>query len=366
MPSPTLHTDGSNQLPVLVITGFLGSGKTTLLNHLVRHPGMADTALIVNEFGEIGIDHELVDSSFENTVVMDSGCICCSIRGDLIDTIGDLFTNVAQGRLPAFSRIVIETTGLADPLPIAHTLRGEPVIADRCRLDAIIVTVDAQNADRQLEAYEEAQRQVALADVALITKTDLVPGAMVERLSRQLARINPGLPVKTVRHGVIDPALLFAANTGSIERIASGNFGRIGDGGQAHAAHHGLDERAAAHDHHHDADANRHGDICAYTIQTATPLCWDRLRHWLETVYSLRGQDFLRLKGIVQIAEADRPVVIQGVGNTFSPSCVMADWPGAERVSRIVVITNGLADDDIQKSFDAFVLDGIANTRNQD
>ena len=360
MSSPTFDTAGRNQVPVSVITGFLGSGKTTLLNRLVRHPGIADTALIVNEFGEIGIDHELVDSSFENTVVMDSGCICCSIRGDLIDTIGDLFANVAQGRLPAFSRIVIETTGLADPVPIIHTLDDEPVIADRCRLDSVIVTVDAQNAARQLDTYEEALRQVAVADVALITKTDLVPGDAAEGLTRRLSRLNPGLPVHTVLFGDIDPADLFAGATRSIERIAVGGFGQAGDSDHAHHDH---DGHSADHDHDPDANANQHGDIRAYTIQVATPLSWDRLRLWLETAFSLRGQDFLRLKGIVQIVGQDRPVVIQGVGNAFSPPRVLAEWPGKTRGSRIVVISRGLADEDLQQSFDAFVRDGIADTR---
>lgn len=364
MPLPANHANDSNRIPVSVITGFLGSGKTTLLNHLVRHPGMADTALIVNEFGEIGIDHELVDSSYENTVVMDSGCICCSIRGDLIDTIGDLFANVAHGRLPGFSRILIETTGLADPTPIAHTLRGEPVVADRCRLDSIIVTVDAQNAERQFDVHEEALRQVALADVALITKLDLVPEKTAERVSRRLSHLNPGLPVEPVLHGSIDPALLFAATTVSIERIATGDLVQTGDGEQAHEAQIDPDGHGADHDHHHDTDVNRHGDIRAYTIQTATPLCWNSLRVWLESIYSLRGHDFLRLKGIVQITEKSRPVVIQGVGNTFSPPCFLAEWPGRERVSRIVVITRGLSDKDIQKSFDTFVLNEIADTHN--
>lgn len=361
MPLPANHSNDSNRIPVSVVTGFLGSGKTTLLNHLVRHPGMADTALIVNEFGEIGIDHELVDSSYENTVVMDSGCICCSIRGDLIDTIGDLFANVAHGRLPAFSRILIETTGLADPTPIAHTLRGEPVVADRCRLDSIIVTVDAQNAEQQFDAHEEALRQVAIADVALITKLDLVSEEMAERVSRRLSQLNPGLPIKTVLHGSIDPALLFAASTASIEHIATGDFRQTGDAEQAHEAQSEPHEHGAGHAHHHDTDVNRHGDIRAYTIQTAAPLCWNRLRLWLESVYSLRGHDFLRLKGIVQITEENRPVVIQGVGNTFSPPSFLAEWPGRERVSRIVLITRGLSDKDIQKSFDAFVLNDIAD-----
>jgi G3E family GTPase len=349
-----------NRVPVSVITGFLGSGKTTLLNRLVRHPGMADTALIVNEFGEIGIDHELVDSSFENTVVMDSGCICCSIRGDLIDTIGDLFANVAQGRLPAFSRIVIETTGLADPVPIVHALSGEPVITERCRLDSVVATVDAQNGARQLDTHEEAVRQAAVADVALITKTDLVSPDVVQSLARRLARLNPGLPIHMVQHGEIDPELLFDGSTRAVERIAVIGNDAPADESHAQASPHDH-EHDHGHEQHDDADVNRHGDIRAHTIQTTVPLSWDRLRLWLETVYSLRGADFLRLKGIVQVAGEDRPVVIQAVGNTFSPPRALARWPTGMRGSRIVLITRGLAPEDLQKSFDALVIGGIAD-----
>jgi G3E family GTPase len=340
LPPKSVDKGLANRVPVSVITGFLGSGKTTLLNRLVRHPGMADTALIVNEFGEIGIDHELVDSSFENTVVMDSGCICCSIRGDLVDTVGDLFANVAQGRVPPFSRIVIETTGLADPVPIVHALTGEPVIADRCRLDAVVTTVDAENGDRQLDTHEEAERQVAIADVVLITKTDRVTADAVERLSRRLRRLNPDLPIHTVLHGAIDPDRLFGAATRAVARPAAT---------ESHDHDHD-------HPHHHDTDVSRHGNICAYTIQTTVPLSWDRLRCWLETMFSLRGGDFLRLKGIVAIAGEARPVVIQAVGNSFSPPSALARWPDGVHGSRIVLITQGLESADLQKSFDAFVL----------
>ncbi len=250
-PEPNDRVPG-NRVPVSVITGFLGSGKTTLLNRLVRHPGMADAALIVNEFGEIGIDHALVDSSFENTVVMDSGCICCSIRGDLIDTVGDLFANVAQGRLPPFSRIVIETTGLADPVPIVQALIGEPVITERCRLDSLVTTVDAQNGARQMDEHEEAVRQAAVADIALITKTDLVPPDVVRSLAHRLARLNPGLPIHLVQHGEIDPALLFDGATRAVERIAAMGNDAPADEAHAHDHEHGHD-----HDHDHDQSMMR-------------------------------------------------------------------------------------------------------------
>ena len=207
----------------------------------------------------------------------------------------------------------------------------------------MVTTVDAENGDRQLDTHVEAARQVAIADVALITKTDLVTADAVECLARRLRRLNPDMPIHAVEHGVIDPDRVFGVATRAVERMAETD---------AHDHDH-------EHAHHHDADVNRHGNIRAYTIQTAVPLSWDRLRCWLETVFSLRGGDFLRLKGIVAIAGEARPVVIQAVGNSFSLPSALARWPDGVRDSRIVVITQGLESDDLQQSFDDFVMGAL-------
>lgn len=335
---------GSNAIPVFVITGFLGSGKTTLLNHLVRHPGMSDAALIVNEFGQIGIDHELVDSAFENTILMDSGCICCSIRGDLIDTIGDLFAKVAAGQLPAFSRIMIETTGLADPAPIIHALDGTDDIAARCRLGAVVTLVDGQLGLTQLSGQREVACQIAAADVAVISKADLADGTTIGKLTARIEALNPGIPVLTVTQGEIDPDRLFG--TANMSRLRVTRHERAGGG--AHRAH--------EHRRHGDDPDHHHGEIRAVSLEVKHRLSWDRLRFFLETVFSLRGDAFLRVKGIVHIEGADKPLVIHAVGNAFSEPRTLDREPAEDEVSRLVMITTGLDNPALLKTFEALVL----------
>ena len=185
-----------NRTPVSVITGFLGSGKTTLINYLVSLDNLRDTALIINEFGEIGLDHILVESSFENTLLLENGCICCSIRGDLVDTISDLFTNVTNGKIPAFSRIIIETTGLADPRPIVISIDENPALRDRVRLDSVISTVDGVLGKNQMEKYQEASIQIASSDVLLLTKGDISDNTTLEDLIVYANGINPTAPIR--------------------------------------------------------------------------------------------------------------------------------------------------------------------------
>jgi G3E family GTPase len=333
----------SNRVPVSIITGFLGSGKTTLLNRLVRHPGMADTALIVNEFGEIGIDHALVDQAFENTILMDSGCICCSIRGDLVDTIEDLFANAALGRIPSFSRILIETTGLADPVPIVHSLAAGEEALGRCALDLVLTTVDGVLGAAQLAEHPEVESQIAVGDAILITKTDIADPAAVSRLARRIEAVNPGVPVHRIEHGRIDPELLFAAGR------------RAGAAPVVAPAH----EHAHAHDHDtaHEPASHRHGAIRAQAVTAERPLSAERLRRFLETLFSLRGEHMLRVKGIVALEGEDRPVVIQAVGAAFSPPMQLPAWRGGPRRSELVFIFRDLDGAAIERAFRRMVLE---------
>jgi|TARA_B100000676_G_C18029671_1_gene817822 G3E family GTPase len=320
-------------IPVSIITGFLGSGKTTLLNHLVRQPRMGDTAVIVNEFGEIGIDHLLIEQAFEDTVLLENGCICCSIRGDLVDTLTDLKRKVGQGELPPFARAVVETTGLADPAPILQTLISEDRLRRDYALDRIVSTVDAVNAPGQLETFGEAVKQVAVADSLLITKSDLANGG-VSALQHRLGEINANAPIAAIEHGKADPSVLFSGTTA--QREFSDWFDH-------------------AHDHHHDAESG----INSFAIVIDDPLPWAAVKAWLETVASLRGCDLLRVKGLLNISGRSGPVVVHGVQHVFHTPVELREWPDAARTTRIVFITRGLERTALENALFTYVAEAV-------
>ena len=305
-------------IPVFVVTGFLGSGKTTLLNRLVRHPGFGDTAVIVNEFGEIGIDHLLVESALEGTVLLASGCLCCTVRGDLVDTLGDLAAKRDAGLVPEFARVVIETTGLADPAPVLRTLMGEPTVTARYRLAGVVTTADAVHGSGQLDAHPESLEQAAVADVLVMTKTDVAAPDAIAALAARLRQIAPAAPILEAVQGDIEPDRL---------------FGAIGTAGDLGARRDRV--RGEAHDHHHghaDADVNRHDDrIAAVSVIRDRPLEWRAVRTWLQSVASLRGADLLRVKGIVNAAGIDAPVVVHGVQHVFDAPRRLERWPDGDR-----------------------------------
>jgi G3E family GTPase len=326
-------------LPATLITGFLGSGKTTLLNGLLAHPAMADTAVIINEFGEIGLDHLLIETAFEDAVLLQSGCICCTVRGDLIDTLAGLAQRRQAGTIPPFSRVAIETTGLADPAPILHTLMAEPVLTPLYRLDRVVTTVDAVNALAQLDAHYEAAKQAAVADRIVLTKTDLVTPAVADAVRARLAALNPDAPIVVAVQGRIAPDILFAP-TEPRDRLAATE--RLG---HAHAHDEGD---AAAHLAHH------HG-ITTVSLAHDTPVAWPALAAWLGSVAALKGPDLLRVKGIVNVAGRAGPVVLHGVQHVFHPPVELARWPDADRRTRITFITRNIAAASLAKSFAAAV-----------
>jgi len=318
-------------LPVTLLTGFLGSGKTTVLNHLLRQPGLARTAVIINELGEIGIDHDLVETATEDFVLLKSGCVCCSVRSDLIDTLRDLFLKRVRGQIAEFDRVVIETTGLADPAPVLHTLTGDPLVTARYRLDGVIATVDAVNGDDTLNRAFEAVKQAAIADRILLTKTDLAEAGAVGRLTARLRALNPGAPIISVVNGAADPAGLF-------------DIGLYNPATKILDVQRWLNEEAFAshHDHHHDDGLSRHDDhIRSFVFTLDHPIASATLTRWLDMLVAFQGPDLLRVKGLVNVADRAGPLVIQGVQHIFHPPIELPAWPSDDRRTRIVFITQG-------------------------
>ncbi|HXQ50020.1 MAG TPA: GTP-binding protein [Stellaceae bacterium] len=343
----------SEALPTTLITGFLGSGKTTLLNGLLAHPGMADTAVIINEFGEIGLDHLLIESAFEDAVLLKSGCICCTVRGDLVDTMGGLIERRDRGEIPHFSRVAIETTGLADPAPILHTIMGDPKLQSLYRVDRVVTTVDAANALSQLDTHYEAAKQAALADRLVLTKTDLVSHEERERVLARLVALNPLAPVIVVVQGKVSPETLFALDPPSLalrqDRLAAAEA--LGDD-HDHGHDHGDDhEDAAEH-------LARHHGISTVSLVREEPVEWPRLRSWLTALASLKGPDLLRVKGIINVAGRPGPVVIHGVQHVFHPPVELKAWPDADRRSRLVFITRNIKAEALARSFTAAMTEG--------
>jgi G3E family GTPase len=302
-------------VPVSVITGFLGSGKTTLLARLLRDPAFERTAVIINEFGAVGLDHLLVESSDEQILTLEGGCVCCTVRGDLVRTAGDLLARRASGKVTPFERIVIETTGLADPAPILHALMTDRDIADALRLESVIATVDAAAGGGTLDAHPESVKQAALADRIVLTKTDLADPA-ANGLAERLQSLNPAAPKLTALHGALDARLLF--------------------GGRAY-------DPAFYDPALYEAPAHRHGSVNSFCLRREEPLHAATLSLFLHVVAEHCGARLLRLKGLVDVVESPgRPAVIHGVQHVFHPPAWLDAWPDEDRSTRIVVISQGL------------------------
>ena len=349
-------------IPVTVLTGFLGSGKTTVLNHLLASAELSDTAVIINEFGEIALDHLLVQGSTENLIVLNNGCLCCTVRGDLVETSADLEARVLRGEISPFRRIVIETTGLADPAPILHTIMADPAVSRRWRLEGVITTVDAVNGARTLQAHREALKQSAVADRILLTKSDIAAADDLAAVRAQLHRLSPGKPVIEVAGGRVDPAEIL--NVGLFE--PGGKIADVGRWLAEHAANanHGHDHHGHGGTDRHRHDLNRHDDrIKAHCIILDEPVAWNAFSYWLELLAALRGEEMLRVKGIVAVSDhPERPFVIHGVQHVFHPPIQLGCWPSDDRRTRIVFITRDLEIGDLLRTMRKFA--GVAGPAN--
>lgn len=327
---------------VTVLTGFLGSGKTTLLNHLLNDPDLGKVAVLINEFGSVSIDHLLVEKIDENTVLLESGCVCCSVRSDLVEAMRGLIAKRADGRVPAFERLILETTGLADPAPIVHTLMSDPLIAGQYRLDGLVCMVDGLLGNATLDSQDEAVKQAAIADRIVISKCDLIPDTDLKALQARLSDLNPGAPQICANHGQVAARDLIEA--GLFDR----NF-------IAHADHWLNDEKIKNHSpsHHHDHAHNHDPGIRTFVLEADGPIDFMAFQDWLETLLATQGANVLRVKGLLDVKDVDRPIAIHGVQHVFHPPAALASWQGLDKRSRLVFITRNLSEQAVRDTFSA-------------
>lgn len=330
-----------------ILTGFLGSGKTTLLNQLLHHEDMSNAAVIINEFGEIGLDHLLVEKADEDIVLeMSSGCLCCTMRGDLVDTIQGLLARRDTGEIKAFDRIVIETTGLADPAPILHTAMNHPYLVHRLRLEGVWTTIDAINGEATLDAHVEAVKQAAVADRIILTKTDMLKNdqSAADLLSR-IKHLNPTAIILNAANGEAVPKTLFGCGLYNPETKTNDVAGWL------------RTEMLEGHDHNHHHDVNRHdAHIKAFCISHDDPIKSNDFNLFIEMLLATYGANLLRIKGIVKLAEEpDKPVVIHGVQHVFHPPAQLPCWPDEDHRTRIVFITKDVNEQELSELLNSFI-----------
>ena len=371
-------------IPVFVLTGFLGSGKTTLLARLLKSPQFSRTAVIINEFGEVGIDHDLIETSEESFIELETGCLCCAVRGDLMLTLEDILRRRDMGSVAPFERVVIETSGLADPAPILHALMTDATLASRLSLAGVVTTIDAVNGLATLERQAESIKQIAVADHLILSKSDLCEGKPEVLLAR-LKALNPTAPLTTALHGEIDAASVFAthhdahsrlppeipadamADHGGLDRFplevnhnaassphGGGEYRRVDPTDVEHSSMTDIGMQDRGHRRAHvpfgaHAHSPHQPDIACFAILREKPMRAVTLTLLLEVLAEHCGADILRLKGIINIAESpDRPAVIHGVQHVFHPPAWLECWPSADTRSRMVFIVRDVSRDWIE------------------
>ncbi len=323
-----------------VITGFLGSGKTTLLNALLARPEAANTAVIINEYGEVGVDHDLVQGITESVTLLDNGCVCCVLRGDLEQALRDLFLARRAGEISSFERVILETSGLADPAPVMQTLSTDPPLVEHYRLDGVITLVDGVQGSAQLAGMPEAVKQAAVADRIVITKSDLAEQQAIDALTQELKQINPTARLQVAVAGAVDPDFVLAVGLDRARVQPEAVDRWLGPAQEPHGGHH--------HTH----------NISTFTLWFDRPFERAVFERCIEVLTALRGADLLRVKGLVNVADEPGPVVIQGVQHLFHPPVTLAAWPGDDRRTRLVFITRGIKHETVAGLFNAVMAVG--------
>lgn len=357
------------RIPVSILTGFLGSGKTTLLSKLIASDDMENVAVIINEFGEVGIDDALVVKSNEDTLLLNNGCLCCTVRGDLVNTMQSLHLQRTNGEINSFTRLVVETTGLADPAPILHTMMADRFLVAKYRLDGVITVVDAHHAMAQFDEQFESVKQAAVADRIVLTKVDVTEKGVVDELKKRLKSLNPAAPVIEASFGDVAASKLFNAGlynpltkTADVSRWLKEEAymdteGHIYDRPEDEQHHNHKHGHSHNHEHSHNHDVNRHNaHIHSFALHFDTPLKWAKISGSLDMLAQTHGANILRIKGILNVEEIDdQPVVVHAVQHMFHPPAKIDEWPNQDRRSRLVFIVKDVERSTIEAALNSYL-----------
>jgi G3E family GTPase len=348
-------------IPLTIVTGFLGSGKTTLLNALLRDPALRETAVLVNEAGEIGLDHLFYEVVDGDTMLLAGGCLCCSVRGDLVTALENILRGIDNGKTVSFRRVVIETTGLADPASVLHVVMAHPYLVRRFRLDGLVTTVDAVNGNGTLDRHQEAVKQAAMADRIVLTKTDMAAASDMELLRARLKTLNPGAVILDAAKGEAKAAALLNAGLYDSERKIPDVKRWLAEAA-VEEAEHGHHHHDGEHEHHH----HHHDDkIRTFSLASEKPIPFSTIEMFLDLLRATHGPKLLRLKGIVQLAEEpEQPLVLHVVQHIVHPPVRLPAWPDEDRRSRLVCVTYDLDPAIVRRLFDAFL--GVPRTDTPD